>query len=161
MGYVQVKAWFYSATANHFQCQKAIEQYFSAWQTALYAQLSQSAIIQIATALSKVSNPRLTVSSLLSAIITSYSVNEDTDEWLIAILPTGAAATSLDVGQVYLATPLGDLLGEVLLNLSTNFLGGGFSLLAQHGQMMNLTTNWMYTLEDSLAGLNISGYAGT
>ena len=38
-----------------------------------------------------------------------------------------------------MATQLGDLLSNVLLDLSTDFTGGGFMLMAWHGQMMNYT----------------------
>ena len=138
----------------------AIAQYFSNWQTALYAQQSQPAIKNIASILSKLTDPRLTVSSLLSAVIDNYSVNNEIDQWLIAMLPSGKAATSLDMSQIYMATQLGDLLTKLLMDMNTDFQGGGFSLFAQHGQMMNMTTNWVNTLEDSLAGMNVSGYAG-
>lgn len=136
----------------------AVNTYLTTWSTALYALTSQSAISQLALVLGANDAPglpRLTISSLLAAVITNYGLDSATDEALISILPSGSKATDLDTTVPFYSTQLSTLLGDILKNSSAEFWNGDFLLLASHGQMMAYTGESLQGLEAGLAGTEI------
>lgn len=129
----------------------AVNQYFTVWEQALYAQKSQPAISNLVSILNVAGAPPLTASSLLAALIGNFGLCEAVDQAFVAILPSGRNAKSLDTSQNYMSTQLAALLSEVLLDLSTNFLNGAFLFMVAHGQMMEDVGESLQRLESSLA----------
>ncbi|KAM0794009.1 hypothetical protein BDR22DRAFT_49925 [Usnea florida] len=140
----------------------AINTYFLTWETALYALKSQPAIAQIAQLLGANGAPglpRLTTSSLLSALLPKYGLDPAVDSALADILPVGPQATSLDTNATYYSTQLAQLLAQTLKDLMTDFLNGNFLYLAMGGQMMAYTGESEANLEASLAGTPVAQVA--
>jgi len=130
----------------------AVWRYFSNWQTALFAFKSQQAIARLVSILNVPGAPKLTVNSLLAAIVGNYGLDPAVDEALIDILPSGPKAEPLNTNQQYMSTQLAGLLGDILMLLSTDFRNGYFLFLVRHGQMMTDTTESLQNLEANLAG---------
>ena len=128
----------------------AIEEYLAIWMKALFSETSQPAISNMVSILSAEGLPKLTVESLLAALVNHYGDNPAVDMSLIDFLPSGRWATTLDLNQK-VSYQLADLLAKFLLSLSSQFFGGGFLYMARGGQLMNSTTE---VLTDLLSRLS-------
>lgn len=136
----------------------AVNAYFSNWSDALYALKSQTAIAELALALSGPNLPRLTPSSLLSAIVSHYGLNAAADEALLDILPTDL--TLLDTSVTFYSTQLSALLAGLLENVMSERGKLGFLFLVKGGMMMRVeTVEDKGSLERSLAGGYVAGVA--
>jgi len=130
----------------------AVWQYFSTWQMALYAIEAQPAIARLVSTLKVPGAPKLTVNSLLAAIVSNYGLNPAVDDSFISVLPSGANAEPLDTSRMSMSTQLAGLLDDTLKSLSTDFYNAYFLLMVQHGQMMAYANESLQNLEANLAG---------
>lgn len=137
----------------------AINLYFLTWETALYAIKSQSAIAEVAQILGAAGLPRLTIPSLLSALLSKYGLDPAVDLALTDILPSGHKAISLDTTATYFSTQLAQLLAQMLKALMTDFQNGDFLYLATDGKMMAYTGEDQANLEANLAGTAVAQVA--
>ena len=133
----------------------AVNTLFSNWSDALYALKSQTALAELVLALSGPGLPRLTPSSLLSAVISHYGLNAAADEALLDILPVDL--TLLDTEVTFYSTQLSSLLAGLLENVMGEKGKFGFMFLARKGQMMADTEEDVERLMASLAGSLVTG----
>ena len=69
------------------------------------------------------------------------------------IMPSGKKSPLLDMSAQYKSTQLGAFLAAMLLDMSTNFLGGYFTWMATDGQLMRYAGESLHNLEANLANV--------
>ena len=94
--------------------------------------------------------PRLTPTSLLTAVISHYGLDAAADETLMDILPDDP--NKLDTSVTFYSTQVSVLLAELLLNVMSDRTMLGFLWFAKGGKMMAYTGESLKNLEASLAG---------
>ena len=128
----------------------------SNWSDALYALKSQSAIAELVLALSAPGTPRLTPTSLLSAVISHYGLDAAADGALLNILPVDL--TLLDTTVTFYSTQLSAVLAGLVETVMAQKGKLGFVMLAQGGLMMAASTEEnVARLEGSFAGSLVPG----
>ena len=137
-----------------------MNQYFTTWTTAIYALKSQPAISAMALTLSRPGLPRLTPSSLLTAVVTTYGLNPAADSALINLLPTGKKAPLLDTSVTYYSTQLAGLLADMLADVMSEAGKLGFILFAMGGALMRYPGESIAGLEGRLS-VGTQGVAST